>query len=186
MQNLTIKDVLNGKGFISYAMRDNIKELNLNDDTIVVNFAYTDYGGDFFDKVAIEYFSIIQYSNCFIVENTCYYGKNAVLFGSVAKDFIEATKNYPLGYDDIEDFYSNMEREAQIEQAKEFLNDYKDEDNNKLSDKVKDDCLYIIIDKLSEHSILSSGTIDICESELEDTLNTFLNGDYKMILSKNR
>lgn len=70
----------------------------------VVNLAYTDYGGDFFDKVAIAYF-IEKHPANILVEKTCYFGQNALVFGEIAATFAEETEKYPLGFEGLEDYY---------------------------------------------------------------------------------
>ena len=190
MEKITFKDFKNGKGFFDIYLRDeDIKLLTddgIKDDDILINFAYTDYGGDFFDRVAIEFFSDKKYSNCFHSHNTVYYGKNGILWGNIARDFLEASERHPLGYENIEDFYFQKEREAQEKQAHEFLNDYKDDNGEELNEKQKNYALGTICEELQNHSILSSGTIDICEDTLIKTLQEFLQGDYKIILSEER
>lgn len=79
-----------------------------------------------------------------------------------------------------------MEREAQEKQAQEFLDDFKDEENNSLTDHQKNCAFWTICNKLSEHSILSSGMIDINEDDLIESLQEYLNNDYKMELSIDR
>lgn len=161
MEKLTFKDFLNGKGFASYDMRDQIKELNLKDDDILVNLAYTDYGGDVFDKVAIRYFTE-KYKENIIKENTCYCGENAFIFGSIAKEFFIAFERYPLGFEDIEELYYQMEREAENESFKSFIDD--DLEGHYLFDraKVKE---YLLNEKSGYYSWHTSG-IDFSSSDL--------------------
>jgi hypothetical protein len=73
-----------------------------------INVAYTDYGGNFFDKVVIEYF-FKKYPDNIIWEHTMYNGKNAIIFGDIVSEFIEATESYPLGFEDIESLFFEME-----------------------------------------------------------------------------
>ena len=65
-----------------YASEDLLNELKekIKENDTIINFAYTDYGGDFFDKVCIKYFSE-KYPNNIVKENTSYYGENAFIFG---------------------------------------------------------------------------------------------------------
>ncbi len=165
MEYITFKEALNGKGFISYDMRDILKELNLKDDDLIVNFAYTDYGGDFFDKVAIEFFSNNQYKNCFIWEHTSYFGKNAVLFGSIVKEFKEVTENYLLCFEGIEDLYYTMEGIEEQEGFNSFLNDCKNKYNFN-----NDDCLEWLYTERSGHFSIYPAGIDFCYSTLENDM----------------
>jgi hypothetical protein len=185
MESLTLKSFKEGKGFWADREED-IKELEaqgLTDDSIIINFAYTDYGGHFIDRVAIEFF---KNEKCFRAYDTVYYGQNAILWGDVAKAFKEQSQNYPLGYAGLEDFYYQKEYEAQATTADELLEDYKNEEGEPLTAKAKQDCFGRLIDILSGYSIMSSGCIDFCESEVIEKLEDFLNGDYQLILSKDR
>jgi hypothetical protein len=77
---------------------------------IYINFAYTDYGGDFFDRIAIAYFKENHPDNI-VYENTYFNGENAYIFGEIAKEFKEETDNYLLGFESIEEYYFEKERE---------------------------------------------------------------------------
>lgn len=185
MEILTVKDFLyHGKGFASYELREQLREKELLENDYIMSFAYTDYGGDFMDKVLIEYF-IEKKPLSIFWENTIYYGKNAVIFGQVARDFIKASENYLLGYENTEDYYSQKSNDVQEAEAKRFLNEYR-KDGEELTEKQKADCFLIICDKLSEYSILPSGSIDICESTLEKTLEDFLQGIINLFYLNNR
>lgn len=70
----------------------------------VVNVAFTDYGGEFFDKVLIAYFAAKHPANI-IKENTSYNGQNAFIFGDIVPAFEEETDRYILGFEDLEEFY---------------------------------------------------------------------------------
>jgi hypothetical protein len=95
-----------------------------NGDTIVA-FAYTDYGGDFFDKVAIEYFKE-SHPNNIVFENSGYNGQNAIVFGEPAKEFLEVSESYLLGFEDMESFYYELQNEQEYKDFKYFLSDIKD------------------------------------------------------------
>lgn len=153
MEKLTFKEVMNGKGFASYGIRDQIKELNLKDDDILVNLAYTDYGGDVFDKVAIQYFSE-KYKENIIKENTSWFGENAFLFGDIAKEFFIAFERYPLGFEDIEELYYQMEREAETESFKFFIDD--ELEDHYLFDRAKVE-EYLLNEKSGYYSWYPSG-----------------------------
>lgn len=111
-----------GEYFGSDDLVEELKSKMKEGDT-VVNFAYTDYGGDFMDRVAVKYFEE-AHPESIVVEDTMYFGKNAFLFGDVAKDFVEASRNYLLGYEDLEDFYYQEENNAYREFFNDFLNDH--------------------------------------------------------------
>ena len=75
-----------------------------------INIAYTDYGGSFFDKVLISYFKK-KYPKNIVSESICWNGENAFIFGDIVDKLIEETKEYILGFEDIENYYCNMEQE---------------------------------------------------------------------------
>jgi hypothetical protein len=86
----------------------------------VIHFAFTDYGGDFLDKVAIEYFEE-NYPKNIVVENTAFSGKNAFVFGKPAQEWIEASEDYLLGFEDFESFYYEKNNEAEQEGFEYYL-----------------------------------------------------------------
>ena len=55
---------------------------------IYLNFAYTDYGGSFLDKVIISYFKE-YYPGNIVHEKTSWNGENAFIFGEPAKELYE-------------------------------------------------------------------------------------------------
>jgi hypothetical protein len=101
--------------------KSNIKNENIADNYVIA-FAYTDYGGDFFDKVAIAYFEE-NYPNNIVVENSGYGGQNALVWGKPAEEFIEQTEDYPLGFEDIESYYYEKQNEAEYESFEYYLED---------------------------------------------------------------
>lgn len=81
-----------------------------------LNFAYTDYGGDFLDIVFIDYF-LSHYPENIVVENTVYCGRNAIVFNTEKEPdlidrFTSETEDYILGFEDVGEFHSEKEREA--------------------------------------------------------------------------
>ena len=93
----------------------------------VIHFAFTDYGGDFIDKVAIEYFEE-NYPKNIVVENTAYFGKNAFVFGKPAEEWIEASEDYILGFEDFESFYYEKTNEAEQEGFEDYLGELEREE----------------------------------------------------------
>lgn len=55
---------------------------------IYLNFAYTDYGGSFLDKVIISYFKE-YYPENIVHEKTSWNGENAFIFGEPAKELYD-------------------------------------------------------------------------------------------------
>jgi hypothetical protein len=102
-------------------LKEEVKSKMKKDDD-VIHFAYTDYGGDFLDKVAIEYFEE-NYPKNIVVENTMYGGKNAFVFGKPATEWIESSENYILGFDDLESYYYERLNEEEAQGFEDFLND---------------------------------------------------------------
>jgi len=90
----------------------------------IIHFAFTDYGGDFMDKVAIEYFEE-NYPKNTLSETTAYYGKNAFVFGKPATEWLEASEDYPLGFEDFESYYYEKQNEQENEDFERFLDDLK-------------------------------------------------------------
>jgi len=93
---------------------------NSTGDVPVIAFAYTDYGGSFLDKVAIQYFQE-NYPDNIVTEVTGWGGENAFVFGEPAQEWMESTEDYPLGFEDFEEFYTNKEYEAEMEGFEYFI-----------------------------------------------------------------
>jgi antirestriction protein len=115
--------------FASEDLIDELKEkLNLKSDDLknqdVIAFAYTNYGGSIIDKYAIEYF-LENYPKNIVVEETSYNGKNAFVFGKPAKEWMEQSDDYILGFDDFESYYNEKENEDFMEGINFFIQDLK-------------------------------------------------------------
>ena len=188
MESFTLKEFEAGKGFW-YDREDLIKELKaqgLKDTDIIVNFAYTDYGGHFIDNVFIQYFEENK-SITFAVQETVYYGKNAILWGKEAQEVKAQSENYPLGYENIEDFYYQKENEAIDKGIIDFLGDFKLENGEVLTDEENKAVFYFLSQEgLGLFSVQSGGNVDYSTESVTLEIETFLNGAYKMILSKAR
>ena len=160
MNIFTGKEIVNGAGYLSNVNR---ADLELKDDAEYIMFAYTDYGGDFIDKVYIEYLKE-NYSDKIVYEDTSYYGQNCIVTDTeLAREIIEAVNGYALGFDDVEMFYSDMEYQAYIEMAEYFI---KWTNYGKNTEAVKD---WILENKFGYYNVLPSG-VDYCESNLIDEL----------------
>lgn len=123
MMTLTRKQVEQGAGYASQDFREEILERMKSDDEIVINFSYTDYGGDFLDKVFSKYFQE-NHPDHTLTELAMYHGENTYVFMPIAKDFNDATKDYPLGYEDTEEYYSEKEMEEFEKFIHEMNTDY--------------------------------------------------------------
>ncbi len=117
------------EAFASYELQEKLREklgldsdANSVGDNVVISFAYTDYGGDFLDKVAIEYFKE-NYPENTLFEYAGYGGENAFVFGEPAQEWINSTEDYPLGFEGIEEFYYQMQNDAEYEGFEYFVDD---------------------------------------------------------------
>ncbi|MES2382435.1 MAG: hypothetical protein V4538_15415 [Bacteroidota bacterium] len=160
-----MKQVTNLNERTQYFASDNLlSELQskIKENDIIVNFAFTDYGGDFFDKVCCKYFAENNPDN-FIKESTYYYGENGFLFGEVAREFLEVTENYLLGFNDIESFYCEMENEEREAGIKFFIEGL-DTDKYEISAEIPSDFYEYVEDYCN---VLTSG-LDYSESDMID------------------
>lgn len=90
---------------------------------IYLNFAYTDYGGSFLDKVIISYFKE-YYPENIVHEKTSWNGENAFIFGEPAKELYNLMKvNNVLGFDNLEYYYTEMEYNMITEEAQQYIKD---------------------------------------------------------------
>lgn len=96
-----------------------LEEAKGKNSDLYVNFAYNSYGGYFYDNVVIQYMKEHHAENI-VLENTSWNGCNAFLFGDVASEFLEESRNDVLGFEDLEDFYFTKEYNAKIEGLKEL------------------------------------------------------------------
>jgi hypothetical protein len=129
----------------------------------IVAFSYTDYGGSFGDKVAIEYFKENHPKNI-VFEETAYNGQNGIVFGEVAEDFLEETEDYPLGYEDMESFYYQMQSEQEEKDFKLFLSDIKN------LYTIKKDALDWLLENKNGYYSIEPNMVDFSYSELEKEL----------------
>ena len=156
--------------FASDELKDELKDklgikTNSLGDNVVISFAYTDYGGDFLDKVAIRYFEE-NYPENTIVENAGYNGQNAYVFGEPAQEWIDTTDDYPLGFENIEDLYYEMQNEAEYESYEYFLDDLERDDYVFDKDEVIN---WLMENKGGYYSMTTQG-LDFSSSDLTDEL----------------
>lgn len=127
---------------------------------IYLNFAYTDYGGSFLDKVIISYFKE-YYPENIVHEKTSWNGENAFIFGEPAKELYDFIKNgYILGFDCLEQYYTEMEYNMITEEAQRYIND------NGLSNVLLD----IVCEWLVNNSRMEPTFVDYSEVELNEYL----------------
>ena len=112
---------------------------------IYLNFAYTDYGGSFLDKVIISYFKDIVH------ERTSWNGENAFIFGEPAN---------VLGFDDLEDYYTEMEYNMITEEAQQYIDD----------NGISNDLLDIVCEWMINNSHVEPNFVDYSEVDLNEYL----------------
>ena len=138
----------------------------ISEDELFLNVAYTDYGGDFFEKVLIEYFKENDPEHI-LYESTIYCGQNAVIFGDFIEEFCAVTDNYLLGWDDLEEFYTNLEYKQTVEAFECFIEDslvFEDYQFNK--EKVMN---WLMEQKYGQFSMYPN-MLDFCSSDLTEEL----------------
>jgi hypothetical protein len=150
--------------FASDELKDLLNSRMKQGDPIVA-FAYTDYGGDFFDKVAIEYFKEHHPENI-VVERTAYNGQNGIVFGEPASEFLEAYESYLLGYENMEEYYYQMEGEQTEDDFEFFLRDLSSYGGYKVSERAME---WLLENKGGYYSMTTQG-LDFSSSDLEREL----------------
>lgn len=127
---------------------------------IYLNFAYTDYGGSFLDKVIISYFKE-NYPENIVHEKMSWSGENAFIFGEPAKELYDFIKTgYILGFDCLEQYYTEMQYNMITEEAQRYIND------NGLGNELYD----IVYEWLVNNSRMEPTFVDYSEVELNDFL----------------
>lgn len=127
---------------------------------IYLNFAYTDYGGSFLDKVVISYFKK-YYPENIVYERTSWNGENSFILGEPAKELYDFIKNgYILGFDCLEQYYTEMEYNIITEGAQRYIND------NGLGNELYD----TICEWLIENSHIEPNFVDYSEIDLNEFL----------------
>lgn len=121
-----------------------------------IALSYTNYGGTYLEKVFIQYLKE-NHPNNILVENTIYSGENAIVFGYIVEDIIEASKDYPLGYEDFEDYYYGKEISDLEEAAIQFIRE----------NDIPEDQEEIIYDYFRNVATMQTFGVDYSESDLE-------------------
>ena len=142
--------------------KSNIKD-NVEDNDVIA-FAYTDYGGSIIDKYAIEYF-LENHPNNIVVESQSYNGKNAFVFGKPAKEWMEETEDYPLGFEDFESYFYDKENEDFAEGIDYFITDLK-RDYSFDEDEVRDS----LLEQFSGYFSVTTSGLDYSEDRMIDYL----------------
>lgn len=127
---------------------------------IYLNFAYTDYGGSFLEKVIISYFKE-YYPENIVHEKTSWNGENAFIFGEPAKELYNLMKvDNVLGFDDLEDYYTEMEYNMITEEAQQYIDD----------NGISNDLLDIVYEWIGENSRLEPNFANYSEIDLNEYL----------------
>lgn len=140
-----------------------VLEAKEKNSSFYLNFAYTDYGGTFLDKVVITYFKK-NHPESIVYEKTSWHGENAFIYGDLAIDFAREYSCYLLGFEEIEDLYYSMRSAMIAESAKDF---YKWKEDLFLVEK--DIAIDSIMEYLEDCSI-QPNMVDYCETRLIDYL----------------
>lgn len=167
MERMTKEEFISGSGFFSGGGREEFEnETTCHESDPVINFAYTDYGGDVFDIVGIKFFSE-KYPDNIIKEYTGWNGENAVVFNTpdnpmLVQSFFEAIDDYLLGFEDIEETFWEVEdkffEEFVTFVLTDMLSDYEFD-----KDKVDE---WLHEEKMGYYNVTTQG-IDFCSSSLE-------------------
>lgn len=137
-----------------------VQEAKSKHSNIYLNFAYTDYGGSFLDKVVISYFKK-YYPENIVYERTSWNGENAFILGESAKELYDFIKNgYILGFDCLEQYYTEMEYNIITEEAQRYIND------NGLGNELYD----IVYEWIVNNSRIESNFVDYSEIDLNEFL----------------
>lgn len=137
-----------------------VQEAKNKDSNIYLNFAYTNYGGSFLDKVIISYFKE-NYPENIVHEKTSWNGENTFIFGESAKELYELiiTGNI-LDFDYLGQYYTEMEYNMITEEAQQYIND------NGLDNELYD----IVCEWLIDNSCLEPNFVDYSETDLNEYL----------------
>lgn len=122
-----------------------------------ITISYTNYGGTYLEKIFIQYLKETHPNNI-LIENTIYSGENAIVFGYIVEDIIEASKDYPLGYEDFEDYYYGKEISDLGKAAIQFI-----KENN-----IPEDQEEIIYDYFRDVATMQTFGVDYSDIDLEN------------------
>lgn len=148
------------KEYTYVASESLVQEAKEKHSNIYLNFSYTNYGGSFLDKVIISYFKE-YYPENIVHERTAWYGENAFVFGEPAKELYNLMKvDNVLGFDDLEDYYTEMEYNMITEEAQQYIDD----------NGISNDLLDIVCEWMINNSHVEPNFVDYSEVELNDFL----------------
>lgn len=163
MEFMSVNRMRSGDGYASRSLRDDEKLEKLDQAGLVLNCAYTDYGGYFTDKVFIKYFKE-KFPDNIVSEDTSWNGENAIVFGNIIPELVEAMDSYCLGFRDIEDYFYKEE----YNQTEKDFNYFVEENFNYQPEEKRQEILsWLMENKEGCFSMMSSG-LDFCWDSLFD------------------
>lgn len=135
-------------------------------DSPCVLFAYTDYGGDFFDRASCKFLQEFADQDSLCFTKTIFFGENVLYIGKLPDWDSYLLQDFPGISQDFESYYSDLEYEAERESFQFFVDDIFGK-----RERLKEWAM----DQLLEHrsgyySPQADGTIDFCSSDLESWL----------------
>lgn len=156
--NNNLVDFLNKQTYV--ASESLLQEAKDKHSDIYLNFAYTDYGGSFLDKVIISYFKE-YYPENIVHEKTSWNGENAFVFGEPAKELYELiiTDNI-LDFDYLGQYYTETRYNIIADTAQQYIKD--NGPDNELYD--------IVCEWLIENSHIEPNFLDYSETDLNEYL----------------
>lgn len=156
--NNNLVDFLNKQTYV--ASESLVQKAKYKHSDIYLNFAYTDYGGSFLDKVIISYFKE-YYPENIVHEITSWNGENAFIFGEPAKELYELiiTGNI-LDFDYLGQYYTEMKYNIITDTAQQYIKD------NGLDNELYD----IVCEWLIESSHIEPNFLDYSETDLNEYL----------------
>ena len=125
-----------------------------------LNVCYSDYGGTFFDKVLISYFKK-EHPNNIVVENAGWNGENAFIFGDILDEFLKETNNYLLGFEFIEDEFTEIQQNEYKLYADDLIK------NEIFSENERD----LIYNYLEDNAHVDTFGIDVNDDALIEAIN---------------
>lgn len=156
--NNNLVDFLNKQTYV--ASGSLVQEAKDKHSDIYLNFAYTNYGGSFLDKVIISYFKE-YYPENIVHEKTSWNGENAFIFGEPAKELYDFIKTgYILGFDCLEQYYTETTYNIIADTAQQYI------DDNGLDNELYD----IVCEWLTENSYIEPNFVDYSKIDLNEFL----------------
>jgi len=166
METMTAKQFRQGNGFMSWQLRRQFPD-NIKDDQLVINFAYTDYGGSFIDKVIIAFLRS-KHVQHMLHEHTSWSGENCTLYSKKYVKFFNRDFKDWFYNDEFEEFYCQQEYQIQDEcwnyVANEFIQDYE------LDESMKSDIVNFLHEEFDRYYSIVYTQVDYSSENAESKL----------------